>query len=318
MITNVGSNLKKRLEELERNAAAESKAPTTPLDGQKATVAVPISLLAPSLNMGYDTLQQQFVLPNPGAMSSLDSQTIPATDQSLLSQPQQGKSLEKSKRAAAAVYGARGNYNQANLPSESISNTEAVISKESPLGNLCDEQQMDADPSTDYLDLAMEGRGAVSSQTINLHPVLRWQNSGPSVPAKDVDWNTASLSDSCWSENAQVNSLDIDGFLHYSPAATGSTNAEEQTEISSGTSQTSAASTAKRTDAVIDRLENALESVRGSGFLRPDLLTSEYYTINLSASPKLASARRLDRNRGLPLLLSKLRESSSSWTEWEA
>jgi hypothetical protein len=68
----------------------------------------------------------------------------------------------------------------------------------------------------------------------------------------------------------------------------------------------------------VSRLEKALEAVRESGFPSLDGFVAEYYTAGLGGATKLASSRRLDRNRKLPLLLSRLRESAPSWTEWEA
>jgi len=45
---------------------------------------------------------------------------------------------------------------------------------------------------------------------------------------------------------------------------------------------------------------------------------SKYYTSDLRPSPRLASSQHLSRNRRLPAVLSDLRASAMSWTEWEA
>lgn len=68
----------------------------------------------------------------------------------------------------------------------------------------------------------------------------------------------------------------------------------------------------------ITRLEAGLAAVHAEGFDGIEDLLSEYYTADLSASPALANARRLGRNRQLPSLLAALRENAQKWREWES
>jgi hypothetical protein len=67
-----------------------------------------------------------------------------------------------------------------------------------------------------------------------------------------------------------------------------------------------------------ERLEYVLESIHRSGFDGLESVISDYYTSDFRLFPRLASSQHLSRNRKLPGILSDLRTSASSWTEWEA
>ncbi|KEZ40158.1 hypothetical protein SAPIO_CDS9207 [Scedosporium apiospermum] len=67
-----------------------------------------------------------------------------------------------------------------------------------------------------------------------------------------------------------------------------------------------------------ERLAYVLESIHRSGFDGPESVISDYYTSDFRLFPRLASSQHLSRNRKLPGILSDLRTSAPSWTEWEA
>lgn len=67
----------------------------------------------------------------------------------------------------------------------------------------------------------------------------------------------------------------------------------------------------------LTRLEKALGAIHDCGFESLEDLATEYYTSDLSGSPRLASTRRLSRSRKLPVLLASFHPSSAGWTKWE-
>ncbi|KAL6901278.1 hypothetical protein GGI43DRAFT_404443 [Trichoderma evansii] len=67
-----------------------------------------------------------------------------------------------------------------------------------------------------------------------------------------------------------------------------------------------------------ERLEYLIEVVHRLAFDGIESVMSKYYISDFRPFPRLASLQRLSRNRKLPAILSDLRASATSWSEWEA
>ncbi|UKZ89806.1 uncharacterized protein TrAFT101_004847 [Trichoderma asperellum] len=67
-----------------------------------------------------------------------------------------------------------------------------------------------------------------------------------------------------------------------------------------------------------ERLEYLVGVVHRLAFDDLESVMSKYYTSDFRPFPRLASLQRLSRNRKLPTVLSDLRASAMSWSEWEA
>jgi hypothetical protein len=65
------------------------------------------------------------------------------------------------------------------------------------------------------------------------------------------------------------------------------------------------------------RLDYVMERAQRVGFGDFDSIVTAYYTAPFSETSMLFNDQRLSRKRCLPQLLTKLRENSEKWTEWE-
>ncbi|ORY01112.1 hypothetical protein BCR34DRAFT_592361 [Clohesyomyces aquaticus] len=66
------------------------------------------------------------------------------------------------------------------------------------------------------------------------------------------------------------------------------------------------------------RVASALGQIKPIGFTSIEDLCTQFWTADLTDRPSLADSQRLSRRRELPQMLSKLREASNEWTDWEA
>ncbi|KAL7910462.1 hypothetical protein GGI35DRAFT_448894 [Trichoderma velutinum] len=67
-----------------------------------------------------------------------------------------------------------------------------------------------------------------------------------------------------------------------------------------------------------ERLEYLLEAINSLAFDGLESVMTKYYTSDFRSSPRLASLQSLSRNQKLPVVLSELTASATSWSEWEA
>ena len=144
-------------------------------------------------------------------------------------------------------------------------------------------------------------------------------------PIGTMDWHTTSMADSVFSSKGHSDSFNPtpsasdcrwsnfgdDSASGQFPELSGSTLSPKQLQGFLGLHDFEESPASTR------NLEKVIDLICELGFEGPESVVSEFHTRDLTASPRLASMRHLSRNRRLPEMLSGLRDSAESWTEWE-